>query len=113
VPREPVQLIGLFPVDLGDVVDVTVAVVLGAGPAAWEAGGCAEVRVLPGGRFACATHVGPYDQIGLTAYAVLAWCAERRHPMRGPIREVYVSDPAVTSPDQLVTHLMIPLEEES
>ncbi|NRQ40935.1 MerR family transcriptional regulator, partial [Nonomuraea sp. NN258] len=72
-----------------------------------------EVDVLPGGAFACATHVGPYDQISLTAHALLAWCAERRHPVRGPLREVYVSDPAVTPPDELVTHLMIPLEEEA
>ncbi|TMR88665.1 GyrI-like domain-containing protein, partial [Nonomuraea basaltis] len=72
-----------------------------------------EVEVLPGGRFACATHVGPYDQIPLTAHAVLAWCAERRHVVRGPIREVYVSDPAGTSPERLVTHVLICLEEES
>ncbi|WP_262496164.1 MerR family transcriptional regulator [Nonomuraea sp. SYSU D8015] len=107
----PVRLIGLFPVVLGEGVEVTVALVLEE--PGWEVGGGAEVEVLPGGRFACATHVGPYDQVSLTAHAVLAWCAERRHPVRGPIREVYVSDPAVTPPDQLVTHLMICVEEES
>lgn len=111
VPAGPVRLVGLFPADLGDVVEVAVAVVLEEGR--WEVGGGAEVEVLPGGRFACATHVGPYDQISLTAHALLAWCAERRHPVRGLIREVYVSDPAVTSPEELVTHLMICLEEES
>ncbi|MER6951205.1 MerR family transcriptional regulator [Nonomuraea sp. NPDC000554] len=105
------QLIGLFPVDMGDVFDIAVAVVLE--PGVLCPGGGAEVEVLPGGTFACATHVGPYDQISLTAHAVLAWCAERHHPLGGPIREVYVSDPAVVSPDQLVTHLMIPLEEQS
>ena len=100
------QLIGLFPIDLDDdAVDVRVAIVVGGG----QVGSGAEV--LPGGSFACATHVGPYDQISLTAHAVLAWCAERGHPLRGPIREVYVSDPAVTEPDRLVTHLMIPVEE--
>ncbi|MEQ4726065.1 MerR family transcriptional regulator [Nonomuraea sp. B19D2] len=103
----PVRLIGLFPVDLDEAVDVEAALVLQDG----ESGGGAEVRVLSGGRFACATHVGPYDQIPLTVHAVLAWCGERRCAVRGPIREVYVSDPAVTSPDELVTHLMICLEE--
>ncbi|MGN9845808.1 MerR family transcriptional regulator [Nonomuraea sp. H19] len=105
----PVRLVGLFPVDLGEVVEVSAAVALEEE----GSGGGAEVCVLPGGVFACATHVGPYDQISLTAHAVLAWCAERRHPMRGPLREVYVSDPAVTAPDRLVTHLMICLEEDS
>ncbi|MBT2225396.1 GyrI-like domain-containing protein [Nonomuraea sp. NEAU-A123] len=108
------RLIGLFPVDLSEAFDVSVALVLHDGwEAGWDGGGGARVDVLPGGTFAAATHVGPYDQISLTVHAVLAWCAERRHPMRGPIREVYVSDPARTPPDELITHLMIPLEEET
>ncbi|MEV1000998.1 MerR family transcriptional regulator [Nonomuraea sp. NPDC050202] len=106
----PVRLVGLFPVDLGEVVEVSVAVVLEEG---WQAGAGVEVGVLPGGVFACATHVGPYDQISLTAHAVLAWCAERRHVVRGAIREVYVSDPAVTAPEELVTRLLVCVEEES
>ncbi len=96
----PPQLIGLFPVELSDTFEVRAALVVEQG-----------TEVLPGGSFACATHVGPYDQISLTAHAVLAWCAERGHPLRGPLREVYVSDPATTEPDRLVTHLMIPVEE--
>ncbi|MFC4012131.1 MerR family transcriptional regulator [Nonomuraea purpurea] len=104
----PLELIGLFPVDVDEAFEVEVAAVLETGAAP-----VGQVRVLPGGAFACATHVGPYDQMSLTAHAVLAWCAERRLPVRGRLREVYVSDPAVTSPDQLVTHVMVSLEEES
>jgi DNA-binding transcriptional MerR regulator len=103
----PVQLIGLFPIDLGDPVPVDVALVTD------EPVSGAELDMLPGGVFACATHIGPYDQISLTAHALLSWCAEHGHPAQGPIREVYVSDPATTAPEQLVTHLMIPLEEQS
>ncbi|SEH01469.1 DNA-binding transcriptional regulator, MerR family [Nonomuraea solani] len=98
----PVRLVGLFPVDLSEVVEVVVGRVAEDGD-----------EVLPGGSFACVTHVGPYDQISLTVHALLAWCAERRIVPGGSIREVYVSDPAVTSPEDLVTHVMICLEEES
>ncbi|MEU4572732.1 MerR family transcriptional regulator [Nonomuraea sp. NPDC023979] len=107
-----VRLIGLFPADLGDVVDVAVALVLDPGDPWEEPPAGVRTEVLPGGTFAMATHVGPYGQIALTAHAVLAWCAERRLRARGPIREVYVSDPAVTPPERLVTHLMIALQEE-
>ncbi|WP_327581965.1 MerR family transcriptional regulator [Nonomuraea sp. NBC_00507] len=110
-----VRLIGLFPVELGEVVEVSVALVLGdevGGSVGEELGGGAEVQVLPGGVFACATHVGPYEQISLTAHAVLAWCAERRHAVAGPIRELYVSDPALTSPEELTTDVMVAMEEE-
>ncbi|WP_336206871.1 MerR family transcriptional regulator [Nonomuraea sp. LPB2021202275-12-8] len=105
-----VRLVGLFPVDLGEVVEVEVALLLE--PGVWEPGGGVRAEVLPGGVFASATHVGPYDQIVLTAHAVLAWCAERRLRVRGPIREVYVSDPGVTPADELVTEVMVCLEEE-
>lgn len=101
----PPELVGLFPLDFGEPIPVAVALV-GDEPVPGAA-----LDVLPGGRFARVTHVGPYDQIGLTAHALLSWCAERRHAVRGPLREVYVSDPATTPPDRLVTHLMIPLEE--
>ncbi|MEU7530409.1 GyrI-like domain-containing protein [Saccharothrix sp. NPDC042600] len=92
------QLIGLFPVTMVDAFKVRVALVADDGD-----------EVLPGGTFARATHVGPYDQVPLTAHALLTWCVEHGHPLRGPLREVYVSDPATTAPDDLVTHLMIPL----
>ncbi|MFI6511628.1 MerR family transcriptional regulator [Streptosporangium sp. NPDC050855] len=99
-------LIGLFPLDLTQEVPVTVAAetsrdVPGTSP-----------DVLPGGSYASATHVGPYDQISLTGHALLAWAGERGHTPVGPLREVYVSDPATTPPDRLVTHLMIKLEGE-
>ncbi|NUW33200.1 MerR family transcriptional regulator [Nonomuraea sp. SMC257] len=110
-PGVAVRLVGLFPLDMQEPMEVGVALVVERAPSGvLPAGG--RVEVLAGGAFACATHVGPYDQIGLTVHAVLAWCAERRHAVRGPIREVYVSDPSVTAPEELVTHLMIPLEEE-
>ncbi|MFE3454072.1 MerR family transcriptional regulator [Nonomuraea sp. NPDC059194] len=101
------ELIGLFPVELSEPCTVEVALVTG-----FPLPGTSP-RVLPGGRFAQATHLGPYEQITLTSHALLSWCAERGHPAAGPVREVYVSDPAVTAPDQLITHVQIPLEEHS
>ncbi|MEV5708538.1 MerR family transcriptional regulator [Actinoallomurus sp. NPDC052274] len=97
--------IGLFPLDLTSEVLVTVGVetdtaVPGTAP-----------DVLRGGLFASATHVGPYDQIGLTAHALLAWAGDRGHTPAGALREVYVSDPASTPPERLVTHLMIEVKE--
>ncbi|WP_020573822.1 MerR family transcriptional regulator [Actinopolymorpha alba] len=105
VPGQPI--IGLFPLDVTD--ELTVAVTAGAD--APVAGTTADL--LPGGTFASATHLGPYGQIGLTAHALLAWCGERGHQPQGSLREVYVNDPNTTPPDQLVTHLMIRLEDPS
>ncbi|MEU0810987.1 MerR family transcriptional regulator [Streptomyces sp. NPDC005970] len=109
-PGEGLRLIGLFPVDLSEYIPVTITAALPEGRPA-PPGTTADL--LPGGTFACATHTGPYDQISLTAHALLAWCVERGHAPTGPIRELYLDDPAVTAPDHLTTQLLIPLEETS
>lgn len=94
-PRSP--LVGLFPLDLAEQASVTVA-------AQVEQQVPGTTRdILSGGLFAGATHVGPYDQIFLTAHALLAWIGEHGHTTRGELREVYISDPRQTAPDQLAT----------
>ncbi|MGI5271850.1 MerR family transcriptional regulator [Nonomuraea sp. CA-218870] len=110
-----VWLAGVFPVDLDEGMAVSVARRV---PEEWcdEAGLRAGlpagvgVEVLAGGVFAAARHVGPYDQIPLTVSGVLAWCGERRLAA-SQVREVYVSDPAVTSPDRLVTDVLVRFDE--
>ncbi|GAA2881676.1 hypothetical protein GCM10010517_44700 [Streptosporangium fragile] len=104
----PVRLTGLFPLDLTEQIPVTVTVTVATGG---QVPPGTALDVLDGGVFACATHIGPYNQIDLTAHALLTWCAERGHTPAGPIREAYVSDPAVTPPEQLITRLLIPLEK--
>ena len=98
-------LVALFPLDIADQVTVTVAA-----PVERDVPGATR-DILGGGLFSMATHVGPYDQISLTAYALLAWIGEHGHAARGELREVYISDPRQTTPDQLVTHVMVKIEE--
>ncbi|QXJ23188.1 GyrI-like domain-containing protein [Actinomadura graeca] len=93
-------LIGLFPLDMTDEFDVRVALEAPDGD-----------DLLPGGPFAVATHTGPYDQIPLTVYGVLAWIGDHGHAPGGPVREVYLDDPAATDPGRLRTQVMIRLED--
>jgi DNA-binding transcriptional MerR regulator len=99
-------LIALFPLDFDQSIGITATAEVDD-----EVPGT-ELAVLPGGRFASATHLGPYDHISLTAHALLAWCADRGHSPVEPLREVYLTDPRTTAPEQLVTHLMIRLDDE-
>ena len=80
-------LVGRFPLDLSDEFTVTMAAEVDT------AVPDTEPDLLPGGLFAVATHVGPYDQITLTAHALLAWIGQHGHVPVGELREVYVSDP--------------------
>jgi DNA-binding transcriptional MerR regulator len=99
-------LIGLFPLDLTDQVTIRVAAEVDQ-----DVAGTAR-EILGGGLFAVATHLGPYDQLSLTSHALLAWTGEHGHTVGGGLREVYLSDPQRTAPEQLVTQLMVKVEEE-
>ncbi len=93
-------LVGLFPLDMADEFDVRVVVQAADGDG-----------VLPGGPFAAAVHVGPYEEIPLTVHGVLAWIGDHGHTPAGPVREVYLDDPATTPPERLETRVMIRVED--
>ncbi|MFB4305158.1 GyrI-like domain-containing protein [Actinomadura sp. GTD37] len=96
-----VLLVGLFPLDMADEFDVRVAVQAADGD-----------DVLPGGPFAAAVHVGPYEEIPLTVHGVLAWFGDFGHTPAGPVREVYLNDPATTPPEHLETRVMVRVGED-
>ncbi|WP_243708817.1 MerR family transcriptional regulator [Actinomadura sp. GC306] len=93
-------LIGLFPLDMAEEFDVRVTVEAADGD-----------DLLPGGMFASAVHVGPYEEIPLTVHGVLAWFGDHGHTPAGPVREVYLSDPATTPPERLETRVQIRVED--
>ena len=65
---------------------------------------------LPGGPFACLTHVGPYETLGLAHHALFAWVQEWGHEPLGPVWEFYVNDPVDVPPDDLITDVALPLD---
>jgi DNA-binding transcriptional MerR regulator len=69
----------------------------------------AQLLDLPGGAFACLTHTGAYEELGLAYHALYAWTQERGQESGGLIREIYQNDPARTPAEELVTELMMPL----
>ncbi|HEU4408831.1 MAG TPA: MerR family transcriptional regulator [Polyangiaceae bacterium] len=70
--------------------------------------GAALVR-LPAGPFAHVTHRGPYEELGLAQHAVTAWVEERGRPAAGPMREIYLNDPARVASDDVLTEVGVPL----
>ncbi|WP_173097859.1 MerR family transcriptional regulator [Actinomadura verrucosospora] len=94
------SLVGLFPLDMAEEFEVRVALESEDGE-----------DVLPGGAFAQALHVGPYEEIALTVHAVLAWFGDHGHAPAGPVREVYLNDPGGTPPEDLETRVLIRLED--
>lgn len=81
--------------------------VLVAGP--FTSTGAVVSSTTPSGLVATAVHTGPYDQLGETHEAVLAWCLDQGQRRAGPSWEIYGhwnDDPA-----QLRTEVFWLLEE--
>jgi effector-binding domain-containing protein len=69
----------------------------------------AEVVVLPGGAFARLLHTGPFEMLGLAYHALHAFAQERGHERRGPMREIYLNDPAEVAPEAIETEVWMPI----
>jgi AraC family transcriptional regulator len=72
--------------------------------------GLVEQRI-PAGRYACTTHVGPYEQLGdVWARFMGHWLPESGERMGpGTSFEIYVNNPMEVPKEQLITELYIPL----
>lgn len=67
---------------------------------------------LPAGEYAVGVHRGPYDKLE-ESYRWLfgAWLpTSGREAAHQPCHEIYVNDPAVTAPADLITHICVRLE---
>jgi AraC family transcriptional regulator len=68
-------------------------------------------REIPGGRYACTTHVGPYEQLGDVWTRFMGeWLPRSGQRMRDSASfEIYRNTPADVPKEKLVTELYIPL----
>jgi effector-binding domain-containing protein len=67
------------------------------------------IAELPGGAFAHLLHEGPFETLGLAYHALHAFAQERGHERRGPMREIYVNDPAEVPPEEIRTEVWLPI----
>ncbi|MGW0701120.1 MerR family transcriptional regulator [Streptomyces sp. NPDC002867] len=70
-----------------------------------------EFEVLPGGPVAETMHIGPYAQLPLAYNALFAAVHERGLRPRAPVREAYLVGPAEAPQEELMTRLIIPVQE--
>lgn len=79
-----------------------------------ESSGEITIRVLSGGEYAVATHVGPYAKL-IETYNKLygEWAPQSgRVVKQAPCFEVYQNSPHDTPPGKLITDIYLPLEAE-
>jgi effector-binding domain-containing protein len=72
-----------------------------------------HLLTLPAGPVAVARHVGPYEEMGLAEHALHAWAEEHGAETNGPIRELYLNDPARVPAEALETDVILPITPRS
>jgi effector-binding domain-containing protein len=71
------------------------------------------IKKLEGFRFAYAVHTGPLNEIRGTMDGLVSWIRENGCEIAGPLEEVYLTDPAGTAPEELVTEVGFPVRQVS
>ncbi|NYI04635.1 MerR family transcriptional regulator [Allostreptomyces psammosilenae] len=107
VAWEP-PLCGLYPLDLEERTEIAVGAPTPGG------GGTPglEFQVLPGGDVAETVHIGPYAQLPLAYNALFAAVHERGLRPQAPVREAYLVGPAEAPQEELMTRLVVPVQEK-
>ena len=66
-------------------------------------------RELEGGSMATTVHHGPYEQIAPAYHTLTGWISEHGHDIIGPPREIYLNDPQMVPPEELLTQVEFPI----
>jgi effector-binding domain-containing protein len=65
---------------------------------------------IPGGKAVACMHIGPYDQLGGAYEALQKWIEANKYAPTGVAYEFYLNDPQTTSPAELQTQVVFPLQ---
>lgn len=68
-------------------------------------------KAIPAAAVAWTTHRGPYAEIAPAYHTVTGWIQDHGHQMAGAPREIYLNDPQVTLPEDLLTEVQFPVQE--
>jgi effector-binding domain-containing protein len=58
-------------------------------------------------------HKGPFDKVGETWGALYAWASQNGYEIAGPGEEIYLSDPATSPPEELMTEVRFPIKSSA
>jgi effector-binding domain-containing protein len=70
-------------------------------------------RELEGGTMATTVHRGPYEQIAPAYRTLTGWISEHGREIAGPPREIYLNDPQIVPPEEILTRVEFPICSEA
>ncbi len=76
-----------------------------------EADSSTEVKSLPAAKVLAVVHKGSYDTLHLTYKEIFDYIMKGGLEFAGPIRELYLNDPAKTPAEELMVEIQVPIKE--
>lgn len=70
-------------------------------------------RELEGGLVATTTHKGPYQEVTPAYHSITQWISENGYEIVGAPREIYINDPTITAPEELLTQVEFPISKDT
>ncbi len=68
---------------------------------------------IPGGTMAMVAHQGPHRECGVAFEKLHEWIQANGKTVTGPMREVYVNDPAEVRTEELITEIYAPIGQKN
>lgn len=65
--------------------------------------------VIAKGKYIQATHIGPYQNLGMTYKKIKAWICEKKINIKSECIEIYLNDPRTDKKENLKTIILIPV----
>jgi effector-binding domain-containing protein len=65
---------------------------------------------LVGGAVASTIHHGPYQEITPAYHTITGWVQDHGHQFAGPPREIYLNDPTLVAPEDILTEVQWPID---
>jgi effector-binding domain-containing protein len=65
---------------------------------------------LAGGAVAFTIHHGPYQEITPAYHTITGWVQDHGHQFAGPPREIYLNDPTLVAPEDILTEVQWPID---
>jgi len=65
---------------------------------------------LAGGAVAFTVHHGPYQEITPAYHTITGWVQDHGHQFAGPPREIYLNDPTLVAPEDILTEVQWPID---
>ena len=67
------------------------------------------IKEIPEHSVLAAMHKGPYTEVGPVIHAIVDYSVKNGYDIVGPITEVYLNDPLITTEEELLTEVHLPV----